>query len=67
MQSNKKGMAAGIGAALATVGGSAMAVAPDTTAVLASITDGQTAAVAVALAFAVAVWAIRGVKMIRRA
>ena len=47
--------------------GSAFAVAPDTTAILASITDGQTAAIAVALAFGVAVWAVRGVKMIRRA
>ena len=47
--------------------GSALAAAPDTTAITAAITDGQTAAVAVAIAFGVAVWAVRAVKMIRRA
>lgn len=39
----------------------------DTTAVTAAITEGQTAAVVVAIAFGVAVWAVRTVKMIRRA
>jgi len=38
----------------------------DTTATLASITEGSAAGVAVALAFGVAVWAIRGVKLMRR-
>lgn len=53
-------------AALATFAGSASA-AIDTTAVTAAITEGQTAAVLIAVAFGVAVWAVRGVKMIRRA
>jgi hypothetical protein len=53
-------------ASLAVLAGSANA-AIDTTAITGAITEGQTAAVLVAVAFGVAVWAIRGVKMIRRA
>lgn len=67
MQKQKFYRVATVGAASLAVTGSAFAAAPDTTAILAAITEGQTAAVVVALAFAVAVWAIRGVKMIRRA
>lgn len=50
----------------ALLAGNANAVV-DTTAIVASITEGQAAAIVVALAFGVAVWAVRGVKMIRRA
>lgn len=39
----------------------------DTASITAAITEGQAAAVAVAIAFGVAVWAVRAVKMIRRA
>ena len=53
-------------ATLAVLAGNASAVI-DTAGITASITEGQTAAVLVAVAFGVAVWAIRGVKMIRRA
>lgn len=55
--------AAGLGAALLM--GSANA-AISTTEILASITEGQTAAVAVGIAFGVAIWAVRGVKLMRR-
>lgn len=61
-----KSIAAAVGGAAALLAGNASA-AIDTTAITGSITEGQTAAVAVALAFGVAVWAVRGVKMIRRA
>lgn len=65
---NKMGSAAlSAGAVSLAAMGSAFAAAPDTTGITAAITEGQTAAVVVALAFGVAVWAIRGVKMIRRA
>lgn len=57
---------AGVGAVSLAAMGSANAVV-DTAAIVASITEGQAAAIVVALAFAVAVWAIKGVKMIRRA
>lgn len=67
MFNNKlKSTAAAVGGAAALLAGNASA-AIDTTAITGSITEGQTAAVAVALAFGVAVWAVRGVKMIRRA
>ncbi|GAA5008861.1 hypothetical protein FNZ56_02910 [Pseudoluteimonas lycopersici] len=46
--------------------GLAFAAAPDTTAITSAITDGQTAAVAVAIAFGVAIWAVRALKLIRR-
>lgn len=50
-----------------TVGASAFAAAPDTTAVVASITDGSTAAAVVGLAMLAAIAAIKGLKLIRRA
>jgi hypothetical protein len=53
-------------AALALSPGLAFAAAPDTTAIASAITDGQTAAVTVALAFGVAIWAVRALKLIRR-
>lgn len=46
---------------------SAFAAAPDTTAITTAISDNQTAAVTVALAFAVAVLVIRSLKLIKRA
>lgn len=64
---NKMGRAfAGVGAVSLAAMGSANAVV-DTAAIVTAITEGQAAAIVVALAFGVAVWAIRGVKMIRRA
>lgn len=63
---NAKKVALATGFALATVAGASSA-AISTTEITAAITEGQTAAVLVAVAFGVAVWAIRGVKMIRRA
>jgi hypothetical protein len=56
----------GAGLSLALMGGSAFAAAPDTTAITTAISDGQTAAITVALAFAVAVLAVRAVKLVRR-
>jgi hypothetical protein len=47
------------------VAGNAAAVI-DTASVTSAISEGQAAGIVVALAFGVAVWAIRGVKMIRR-
>ncbi len=62
---NFKSYAVATGAFLALVAGQASAVI-DTSSVTAAITEGQAAGIVVALAFGVAVWAIRGVKMIRR-
>lgn len=45
---------------------SAFAAAPDTTAIKAAITDGQTASIEVALAFAVAVLALKAIKLLKR-
>jgi len=53
-------------ALLALSPGLAFAAAPDVTTITTAITDGQTAAVTVALAFGVAVWAIKALKLIRR-
>jgi hypothetical protein len=44
----------------------AFAAAPDVTSITTAITDNQTAAVTVAVAFAVAVWVIRSIHLIRR-
>ena len=60
---NKFALSAGL-AALALAGNASAAI--DTTAITAAITEGQVAGVLVAVAFGVAVWAIRGVKLIRR-
>lgn len=49
----------------AATSGNAFA-AIDTAPILASISAGQVAGVAVAIAFTVAVWAIRGIKLTRR-
>lgn len=62
----RKSALLGLGSAALVLAGNASA-AIDTTSVTAAITEGQTAAVAVAIAFGVAVWAVRTVKMIRRA
>lgn len=60
-----KTVALGMAAALATIAGNASA-AIDTTAITGAITEGQAAAVLVAVAFGVAVWAVKGVKLVRR-
>ena len=65
MQHKKSGAFALGVTALALAGNASAAI--DTTSVTAAITEGQTAAVAVAIAFGVAVWAVKTVKMIRRA
>jgi hypothetical protein len=53
---------------IAVIGtGTAMAAAPDTAAVVASITDGSTAAAVVGLAMLAAIGAVKGLKLIRRA
>lgn len=64
--SKARNTALAVAGAAAVLAGNASA-AIDTTSVTAAITEGQTAAVAVAIAFGVAVWAVRTVKMIRRA
>lgn len=58
-----------IGAVLVGVAasGSVFAAAPDTTAVVTSITDGATAAGVVGLAMLAAIGAVKGLKLIRRA
>lgn len=54
-----------LGAMALTIGSANAAI--DTTEILASITEGQVAAVLIAVGFGVAVWAVRGVKLVRRA
>ena len=66
MLKNHKGKLVSVGAGLAAFAGSASA-AIDTTAITAAITEGQTAAVLIAVAFGVAVWAVKSVKLTRRA
>lgn len=65
--SKSKKFVAPTAAALALLAGNASAAPIDTAGILTAITEGQVAAVAVAIAFGIAVWAIRAVKMIRRA
>lgn len=65
MDKFKSGLYALGAGALVAAGNASAAI--DTTGITAAITDGQAAAVVVALAFGVAVWVVRGTKMIRRA
>lgn len=63
-----KSAAVAVGATSAVLAGNASASTGfDISAVLGTITEGQVAGVAVALAFGVAIWAIRGAKMVRKA
>lgn len=66
MRMNRKSAVLAVGVSALAFAGNALAVI-DTAGIVASITEGQTAAVLVAIAFGVAVWAVRGAKMIRRA
>ena len=61
---NAKKWGAGLGL-FALAGASNAAIV--TTEITGAIDEGKAAAIAIALAFGVAVWAVRGVKMIRRA
>lgn len=61
-----KAMTLGLVGAASVMAFNASAVI-DTAGITASITEGQTAAVLIAIAFGVAVWAVKGVKLIRRA
>lgn len=67
MFNNAKRFALGLSLLLLAGAASATTPAIDTSAIVTSISDGQAAAIVVALAFGVAVWAVKGVKMIRRA